>query len=348
MRPADRGRAGARHGEVDDPHRGVHRGMHLAQHAPDGGLRHGAEDPAGASSGDGLGPRPAGPGRQPVRAERGESLAHPDRDADRRAGAGSAATPGRVAGGDDADRAWAVRLRAGPGLPARRPRPEAVWPGAGRRRLVPDRVRAAADLCVPGPRPVAALADGGPALPPDQAAARAQAMVVPAAPAGGRGGYRAGRPGLRVQPRLGEPPVEPGRDGGRIPHCVVVPGRRSGSGSGRADSPGALRDRGRPVLAVRAVRHVSRHAEIRRRAGQQPDLGRRGGSRRRPDAGLRALARAPHGHPARTRPAAARTRRRPGRAGGAADPDPGRRGGQRRGRAAAGGTGRRPGWSPWA
>ena len=28
-------------------------------------------------------------------------------------------------------------------------------------RLVPDRVRAAADLCVPGPRPVAALADGG-------------------------------------------------------------------------------------------------------------------------------------------------------------------------------------------
>ena len=35
--------------------------MHLAQHAPDGGLRHRAEDPAGASSGDGLGPCPAGP-----------------------------------------------------------------------------------------------------------------------------------------------------------------------------------------------------------------------------------------------------------------------------------------------
>ena len=32
----------------------------------------------------------------------------------------------------------------------------------------------------------------GPALPPGQAAARAQAMVAPAAPAGGRGGHRAG------------------------------------------------------------------------------------------------------------------------------------------------------------
>jgi hypothetical protein len=48
---------------------------------------------------------------------------------------------------------------------------------------------------------------------------------------------------------------------------------------------------------------------------------------------------APHGHPARTRPAAARTRRRPGRSGGAADPGQGRRGGQCRGRAPAGGAG---------
>src|SRR5215469_8073913 len=164
-RPADRGAAGARHGEVDDLHRGVHHGMYLAQHAPYGGPWYRADDPAWTSSGNGLGPRSAGPGHQPVRAERGPSPAHPDRDADRRAGAGAAATAGRVAGGGHADRARAVRL------------------GAGWRRLVPDRVRAAADLCVPGPRPVAALAEGGPGLPPGQAAARAQAMVEPAAPA---------------------------------------------------------------------------------------------------------------------------------------------------------------------
>ena len=120
-RPAGRGAAGARHGEVDDLHRGVHRGVHLAEHAPDGGLRRRADDPAGASAGDGLGPRPAGPDRQPVRAERGESLAHPDRDTERRAGAGSAATAGSVAGGGHADHARAVRLPAGPGLPARYP-----------------------------------------------------------------------------------------------------------------------------------------------------------------------------------------------------------------------------------
>src|SRR5215469_18143671 len=187
-RPADRGAAGARHGEVDDLHRGVHHGMYLAQHAPYGGPWYRADDPAWTSSGNGLGPRSAGPGHQPVRAERGESLAHPDRDTDRRAGAGAGATAGRVAGGGHADRARAVRLPAGPGLPARLHRPEAVRPGASRRRLVPDRVRAAADLCVPGPRPMAALADGGPTVPPGQAAARAQAMVEPAAPAGGRGG----------------------------------------------------------------------------------------------------------------------------------------------------------------
>ena len=63
---------------------------------------------------------------------------------------------------------------------------------------------------------------------PGEAAARAQAMA-PAAPAGGRDGYRAGRPELRVQPGLVGPPMEPGRGGGRAPHCVVVPGPRGRS-----------------------------------------------------------------------------------------------------------------------
>ncbi len=338
-------------GEVDGPHRGVHRGVHLAQHAPDGGLRHGAEDPAGASSGDGLGPRPAGPDHQPVRAERGESLAHPDRDADRRAGAGVPAQAGRVDGGGHADRARAVRVPAGPGLPARLQLPDAVRPGAGGRGFVPDRVRAAAGLRVPGPRTVAALADGGPALPAGQAGARTQATVAPAAAPGGRDSHRADRPDLRVQPGRVAHPGQPGRAGGGGPHHLAVPGRRGGPGHGRPDRPGALRNRARLLLAVRAVHHVRRQPEIRRRAGQQHDVGRPSRSRGRPDAGRRALAAAPHRDPARPGPAAARTRRRPGGPGGAAHPDPGRRGGQRRGRAAPGGAGparRGAGWSPWA
>ena len=156
-------------------------------------------------------------------------------------------------------------------------------------------------------------------------------------------------PNYGFSPRLVEHPVEPGRGGGRAPHRVVVPGGAADLAAKPPDSLG-LYGIALAFSGPLRVRHVLRHAEIRRRAGRQHDLGRRGG----PRGGLMlafGLWLVPRTVIPHARPAAARTRRRPGRAGGAADPDRADAVDSAAGAPAGGAgpaTGRRPGWSPWA
>ncbi len=354
-RPADRGTAGARHGEIDDSHRGLRRGLHLAERPPDGGCWPGPEDPAGAPSGAGLGPRPAGPDHQPVRADRDQPLAGARRDADRGAGARAGPEAGRLAGGGGPHRARAVWLLAGQGVRARPGVPGALRHRAGRRRIATGPSSCCRRLTCSWPWAMAALADGRPGNPAwsrrcSGRAPRWRLLLLPVAALA----VELLGPNLRVQPELVEPLLERGGSGDRAGPGNPRPGGCSGPGRGRADGPWDVRDRARPVLApLRSGCLVLRRAEIRRRAGRQRELGRGGRRRGSAAAGLRAVAGAPHDHRALTGTAAAGTRRGAGRPGGAADPDPGRRGGQRRRRAAAGWsgtctTGRRPGWSPSA
>ena len=136
-----------------------------------------------------------------------------------------------------------------------------------------------------------------------------------------------------------------------VPHGVGGPGGHRGHRA-RIVLPDRRRD-----AAARSCRRPDRHpgcyAASRHVWRRRPAARHAGRGGVRGDPGARGLAGAAHYRRARQGAARPGGRRRAGRPGGAADPDPGRRGGHRRRGTAPGGAGparraRRPGWSRWA